>query len=175
MPDFGVELHGGRLERVHLRDHDVDLECAPGVRGVRRPWKGALEVRQVGVVDGGCDHPRGVLVVMKVGQLLGNPALAGGGHGRRCPRASVGPRSGLQVSARCGRGCGSRGGDSSKQVGGAGGRGGASGSKYAWRGKCDGAKRAKNMCSSGRRMCGNERRREMYSVYSVGKSVASRR
>lgn len=56
MPDLGVKLHDGRLERVHVWDDNIDLEGSPGIGRVGRPWKGALEVRQVGGVDRVREH-----------------------------------------------------------------------------------------------------------------------
>ena len=80
VPHPGVEPDDGRLERVHVRDLDVDLVPAAGVGGVGRCGKRALEVHQVGGVDGlGVDAAIGPVIV-DVGQLLGDAPLACGGH-----------------------------------------------------------------------------------------------
>lgn len=82
VPDLGVELHDGRLEGVHVWDNDVDLESSPRIGRVGRTSKATLEVNQVGGVDGLCENARLVLVIVNVGELLRDPALAGGSHDR---------------------------------------------------------------------------------------------
>lgn len=80
MPHLRVKLHVRRLERVHIRDLNVDDICSSSVRGIWRPWNSALEVCEIAGVDGRGTDSRVVFVRMNVGQLLDDPAFSGGGH-----------------------------------------------------------------------------------------------
>lgn len=81
MPDFGVELHDGRLEGVHVGDSNIDLEVTASVRGVGRAGEGALKVGEVGIVDGLGEDAGVVFIALDVGELLGNTALSCRRHG----------------------------------------------------------------------------------------------
>lgn len=63
MPDLGVELDDGRLERVHVRDDDIDLVLASSVGGVGRSGEGSFNVREVGWVDRISFHERDLVVM----------------------------------------------------------------------------------------------------------------
>jgi hypothetical protein len=85
MPDLGLEAHDRRSERVFVRNLNVDSERAALVRCVWRPVELAAEVCEVIAVARGIDNDLGVLVVLDVGNLLGDaPGAVGGGHCEGC-------------------------------------------------------------------------------------------
>ena len=75
VPYLGVELHDGGLEGVHVRDLNVDGVGASRVGSIWRGGKGAFEVHQVALVDGGGIDARVVLVLVDVVELFGDPPL----------------------------------------------------------------------------------------------------
>lgn len=92
VPDLGIEAHRRGLEGIHVRNDNVDLELATSIRSVGRADKGALEVCQVRRVDRAGIDAGVVLVIVDVCQLLGDAALASGGH----PAATCGEEAGKE-------------------------------------------------------------------------------
>jgi hypothetical protein len=85
MPDFGLEAHDWRSERVFARNLNVDSECAALVGCVWRTVELAAEVCEVVAVACGLDNDLGVLIVLDVGNLLCDaPGAVGGGHCEEC-------------------------------------------------------------------------------------------
>lgn len=89
MPHLGVELHDGRLERVHVRDLDVDCVCAAGIWGIWGAWEGAFKMCEIAGVDRGCEDARVVLVLLDVAELLEDAALACARHCEMCCAGTV--------------------------------------------------------------------------------------
>lgn len=81
MPHLGLEAHNRRAERVLAWDLDVDVEGAALVRRVWRPLKLPSQMCDVIAVACGLDYDLGVLVILDVGNLLGDPpSSVGRGH-----------------------------------------------------------------------------------------------
>ena len=81
MPHLGLEAHDRRAEGVLAGDLDVDVEGAALVRRVWRPHELATQMCDVIAVSCGLDDDLGVLVVLDIGNLLGDsPSAVGRGH-----------------------------------------------------------------------------------------------
>ena len=81
MPDLGVELHDWRLERVFIRNTDIDIVGASFIRGTRRPLKGTLEVRDVCPVAYRVGRNVGQFVGVNIGHLFRDSACTTRRHG----------------------------------------------------------------------------------------------
>jgi hypothetical protein len=84
VPDLGLEAHDGRPEGVLARDLDVDVKGAALIRRIGRPIELAAQMCEVVAGACGLDNDLGELVVLDVGDFLGDPAGAvGGSHCER--------------------------------------------------------------------------------------------
>lgn len=82
MPDLGVELHDGRAEGILAGDLDVDKVGGALVWGIGWPCELAAQMCKIIAVSCGLDNDFGVLVVLDIGNLLGNaPASVRCSHG----------------------------------------------------------------------------------------------
>jgi hypothetical protein len=80
VPYLGIELDDGGFKGVRVRDDDIDLILASGVRGVGRAGEGAFEVREARRIDRVGYYSRVILVVVYVCQLFHDPPFSSGRH-----------------------------------------------------------------------------------------------
>lgn len=81
MPDLCLEAHDRRSEGVFAWDLDIDCEGAAFVWCVRRPVELTAEMCEVIAVTSRLDNDLGELVVLDVGNLLGDTSgSVGGSH-----------------------------------------------------------------------------------------------
>jgi hypothetical protein len=83
VPDFRLEPHLGRLERVGVGNLNVDLVRASCVWRVWRRGKRASEMIQADSIDGRSKDSRVVSISLDVGQLLCYTAISAARHGGR--------------------------------------------------------------------------------------------
>jgi hypothetical protein len=82
VPDLGVKLHDRRAEGILARDLDVNKVGGALVWRVGRPHELASQMCEIVAISSRLNDNLGVLVVLDIGNLLGNaPASVGGGHG----------------------------------------------------------------------------------------------
>lgn len=67
MPHFGIKLHNGGLEGIHVGDLNVDSVRPTRIRGIWGPRKGALEMCQIRRVDRSGRDTRVVPILVHVG------------------------------------------------------------------------------------------------------------
>lgn len=84
MPDFGVEFHDRRAEGILAGNLDVDKEGGALVWGIGRARKLATQMCEIIAVSCVLDNDLRVLVVLDIGNLLGNAPVS-----VRCSHGSV--------------------------------------------------------------------------------------
>jgi hypothetical protein len=80
MPDLGLEFHDRRAEGILGGDSDVNREFASFVRRIGWSLKLSAEMRQIIFAPCRLNDDVTVLIILDVGDLLGNAAGTVGGH-----------------------------------------------------------------------------------------------